>query len=72
MNAINTTFLPGQTFRGMVNGELFTVEDVREEPTTNYHRTVTAVYFRHQRSGKRVRKEFATAQRLLLEGVPVL
>lgn len=70
MDIINTAFLPGQTFRGMVNGELFTVEDAREELTADRLRAVTAVYFRQKKTSQRVRVELATAQRLLLEEVP--
>ncbi|MBM6887625.1 hypothetical protein [Pseudoflavonifractor phocaeensis] len=70
MKIINATFSPGQTFQGIVNGELFTVEAVREEPTVDRLRTVTAVYFRQHRNDKKVRVELATAQRLLLKEVP--
>ena len=65
----NKSFHVGQVYRGTINGEIFTVEAVREEPRLPRRGAVTAVYFRHQRSGKRFRKELATAQRLLLEEV---
>ena len=69
MTTSNTTFHPGQVLRAQISGALFTVDNVQEGPQDPRRGTVTAVYFRHQKTGQRVRVELETAQRLLLEVV---
>ena len=76
MTIYNETFHPGQIFRGMVNGDIFTVQDVRDEPA-HYSRRgptrrETVVYFRHNKPGKLSRVGLETARRLMLEEVPQL
>lgn len=63
----NDTFTAGQVLRSIVNGDLFSVEGVRDEETARHGVFQKIVVFRRRKTGELCRVPLETARRLMLE-----
>ena len=66
MTIINKTFALGDTYRGTVNGELFTVTATSTRKINGTRRTSTATVTLTHEGGKAYEFDLSHAQRLLL------
>lgn len=75
MNIVNEQFEAGQRYAGMVNGEIFTISNIREAGKYKtksggvYTVTQTLVEFRSEKTGDVYQLELESAKRLLLKAI---